>query len=132
MNNRFDEMVFDAVNEVETSLDSPPEPVASNKAKQEPQKVVSIDAKSDSSTESPKRKAKREPKGVGESDAAATLARGLTRPLVTKTVRFRPELAEALNRIVLENKLAGHKPDTIQEVVNEAAEAWVKAYKARY
>jgi hypothetical protein len=128
MNNRFDEMVEEAVGEVELSPErSAPKPNRDSGS----QKVVSFGGKADTEVDSAKRKSpKREPKRAGQNDAAATLARGLTRPLVTKTVRFRPQLAEALNRIVLQNKLAGKKPDTIQDVVNEAAQAWVKNHEA--
>jgi hypothetical protein len=86
---------------------------------------VSLDRPADRLKLPSKRKRQREQRSHENSDPAAALARGLTRPLVTKTVRYRPELAEALNRIALENKLAGKKPDTIQDLVNEATEAWV-------
>jgi len=41
------------------------------------------------------------------------------------TVRFRPELAERLKRTVFERRLAGDKPDTIQDAVNDAVELWL-------
>jgi len=121
MSNRFDEIVDEAVNEVG---DRQPDATA-NPAKAKMENVVSLDQPAERPRQRSKPKSKREQSSYDHSDPAAALARGLTRPLVTKTVRFRPELAEALNRVVLENKLAGKKPDTIQDLVNEATEAWV-------
>ena len=47
----------------------------------------------------------------------------LTRAVVT--IRFRPGLAERLKRSTFEHRLAGNKPDTIQDAVNEAVELWL-------
>jgi hypothetical protein len=117
MNNRFDEMVLDAVDGIDKGKLENDKP-SSRKAKN----IVSISSGDEAQTMPPTRKRRR---GKNLEVSTATLARELTRAHVTKTVRFRPDVAEALNNIVLQNKCTGAKPDTIQDVVNEAVSTWL-------
>ena len=66
-----------------------------------------------------------EPTQTETQRAASQVARGLTRPVVPMTIRFRPELAEGVKRVILERRLRGEKPDTIQEALNEAVTTWL-------
>lgn len=42
------------------------------------------------------------------------------------TTRIRSDLATALKRASLERQLAGEKPNTLQEILEEALEPWLK------
>jgi hypothetical protein len=125
MSNWFDEIVEKAVDGIQDG----PKKAAAISDKPNRNKVLSPERSVDGPKQPPKAKARRAPTTAGDNEPALALARGFTRALVTKTVRFRPELAEALSRIALQNKLAGRRPDTIQDLVNEATESWVKSYK---
>jgi hypothetical protein len=41
------------------------------------------------------------------------------------TSRIRPEVATALKRMSLERRLAGREPNTVQDIVEEALDAWL-------
>lgn len=45
---------------------------------------------------------------------------------VPLTTRFRPEVAAALKRASLERQLAGEAPHTVQEILEEALEPWLR------
>jgi len=70
-----------------------------------------------------KLKAKRE----GEEATPATLP---PMPVPTSrmplTIRIRSDLASALKRASLERQLAGEKPNTIQDILEQALEPWLK------
>ena len=44
------------------------------------------------------------------------------------STRLRGDLAKALKRAVLERKLAGESPDTVQEILDDALEPWLRAH----
>jgi hypothetical protein len=45
---------------------------------------------------------------------------------VPLTTRIRPELAAALKRASLERQLAGQTPNTVQDILEQALEPWLK------
>ena len=45
---------------------------------------------------------------------------------VPLTTRCRPELASALKRVSLKRQLAGKEPSSMQEIIEEAIEAWLR------
>ncbi len=46
--------------------------------------------------------------------------------LVPVTTRLRPKTAEALRRACLEQKLSGRRPHTQQDIIEAAAQAWLR------
>ena len=44
------------------------------------------------------------------------------------TTRLRPELAIALKRASLERQLAGQTPNTMQDILEQALEPWLKGH----
>jgi hypothetical protein len=48
--------------------------------------------------------------------------------LASLTTRIRPSTAEALRRFCLENKLRRQKPDSVQEIVQNSLDGWLKAH----
>jgi hypothetical protein len=44
---------------------------------------------------------------------------------VPLTSRVRPEIANALKRMSLERRLAGREPNTVQEIIENALDAWL-------
>ena len=107
MNNRFDEAINEVEAEIQTSRETAPRPARTKKT----DKVVSM----------PKQNA------PYDSLISAELAADLNRAVLPMTIRFRPQIATAMKRIVLENRIRAQKPDSIQDAMNEAAEAWIKA-----
>jgi len=106
VNNRFHEAINEVEAEIQTSRESAPRPAARTK---KTEKVVSM----------PKQNA------PYDSLISAELAADLNRAVLPMTIRFRPQIATAMKRIVLENRLRGAKPDSIQDAMNEAAAAWI-------
>jgi hypothetical protein len=47
---------------------------------------------------------------------------------VPLTTRIRPGLATALKRASLERQLAGEAPNTVQDILEQALEPWLKAH----
>lgn len=47
--------------------------------------------------------------------------------LVPITTRLKPELADALKRASLERQLARVRPNTVQDIIEEAVEPWLRA-----
>jgi hypothetical protein len=45
---------------------------------------------------------------------------------VPLTTRIRTDLATALKRASLERQLSGEKPNTVQDILEEALEPWLK------
>jgi hypothetical protein len=45
---------------------------------------------------------------------------------VSLNARIRPELAQALKRASLERQLAGELPNTVQDILEQALEPWLK------
>ena len=110
MNNRFDEAINEVEAEIQTTREAAPRPAPAARPKRT-EKVVSM----------PKQNA------PYDSLISAELAADLNRAVLPMTIRFRPQIATAMKRIVLENRLRGQKPDSIQDAMNEAAAAWITA-----
>jgi hypothetical protein len=81
----------------------------------------------------PKRKpeAKEKPKAKREGEEA-TPATPPAMPSVASrmplTTRIRSDLASALKRASLERQLAGEKPNTVQDILEQALEPWLKEH----
>jgi len=60
----------------------------------------------------------------GGSPSTSSLAFGRT-PLSTK---LREDLAKALKRASLERKLHGQEPNTVQDILEESLEPWLKKH----
>jgi len=85
---------------------------------------VGISSKTaESANESPSRPPRRGPQRVRQD--APDAGEILDRVLVPVTIRLRHRLASALKRAYLEQKLQCEKPDTQQEIVEEALGNWL-------
>jgi hypothetical protein len=73
-------------------------------------------------------KQKPKEKREGEEQAPATPPPPMAAPAgrMPLTTRIRSDLATALTRASLKRKLAGEKPNTIQDILEEALEPWLK------
>jgi len=69
----------------------------------------------------------REPKEQPAAPPPPTPGLGGLGGRVPLTTRIRPELAAALKRASLERQLAGQTPNTVQDILEEALEPWLKA-----
>ena len=108
MNNRFDE----AINEVEAEIQTTREAAPAGPQQDQEDRKSRLDAQADAPY---------------DSLISAELAADLNRAVLPMTIRFRPQIATAMKRIVLENRLRGEKPDSIQDAMNEAAAAWIRS-----
>jgi hypothetical protein len=66
----------------------------------------------------------RRPKGIPRENYDAD---NFNEVLVPLTTRLRPATAEALRRVCLQQKLSRRKPDSTQEIVEQAIRAWLTA-----
>ena len=69
----------------------------------------------------------REPKEQSSSPPSPAAGLGGLGGRVPLTTRIRPELAAALKRASLERQLAGQTPNTVQDILEQALEPWLKA-----
>lgn len=67
-------------------------------------------------------KPKPEPEAVGPEKVTQPIARA---PITT---RIRADFATALKRASLERQLSGTTPNTLQEILEEALEPWLKSH----
>jgi hypothetical protein len=88
------------------------------------------DMADDGNLKPPKRKAEPKPKEKWEG---AEQAPAIPPPPVAAlagrmplTTRIRSDLATALKRASLERQLSGEKPNTVQDILEEALEPWLK------
>ena len=81
-----------------------------------------------SEPEKPKQKAEVKEKREGEGLPPTPVASQL--PAITGrsplTTRIRSDLATALKRASLERQLSGEKPNTVQDILEEALQPWLK------
>jgi hypothetical protein len=76
-------------------------------------------------------KPKRATTQANESQAAAAPGEGKGRPAgqagrAPLTIRFRSHFAAALKRASLERQLKGIEPNTLQDILEEAVEPWLR------
>ena len=78
----------------------------------------------------PKRSRKRKREGdtpkIAPSPALKSEPSFVGQLLVTVTTRLQPKTAEMLHRACLEQKLAGKRPNTQQEIIELATQSWLK------
>ncbi len=76
----------------------------------------------------PKRKPEPKQKREGEEPTPATLSPPM--PTLTGrmplTTRIRSDMGTALKRASLERQLSGEKPNTVQDILEQALEPWLK------
>lgn len=61
-----------------------------------------------------------------KSEAAASQQNRFSQPLVAISTRFHPTTAEKLRRTSLERKLANKSPWSLQEIIQQAVQEWLR------
>jgi hypothetical protein len=73
-----------------------------------------------------KRKREGNPPKIGQTPPPSSDGSFVGQLLVTVTNRLQPKNAEMLRRACLEQKLAGRRPHTQQEIIERATQSWLK------
>jgi len=100
-------------------------PAETSSDNNEPQKSTA-DSGLEKKPVSKKRVGRRRPRSVEKITEPKQETGLIGQLLVPLTTRLRPKTAEALRRACLEQKLAGRQPHTQQDIIEAAAQRWLR------